>query len=115
MTREIKFRIKWGNNWHYFDCLYNESASADLSNCKRETLGQYTGIKDGNEVEIYEGDIVQFLTEERNGVVGYDEPKFCVINLEKKEAYPLIGKAVVVIGNIYDNKNLLTKNEKPTS
>lgn len=110
--REIKFRIKWGDEWYYFDCLYNESVSADLSDCKRETLGQYTGAKDGNEKEIYEGDVVQFLTREFNGVVVYDESRFCVINLEKKEAYALVGKACVVLGNIYDNKNLFTKNEK---
>ncbi len=113
--REIKFRIKTSNNeWNHFDCLYNEAVSADLGDCKRETLGQYIGIKDSNGIDIYEGDVVQFIAYERNGVVGYDAPHFCVINFEKKEAYSIVENSCVVIGNIYDNKNLI-KNEKQTS
>ena len=84
-----------------------------------ETLGQYTGLKDKNGKEIYEGDIVEkksieylFNGEEKiitwKGVVVYKAPKFI---FQGKDGYYLAGTyGFEVIGNIYDNPELL-KNE----
>lgn len=71
-----------------------------------ETLGQYIGAKDVNEVEIYEGDIVK-----SNGklhVVSYDEycAQFLFCNDEEDMGYGNLF-IVEVVGNVYDNPELL--------
>lgn len=79
-----------------------------------DTVGQYTGLTDKNGTKIFEGDIVDFSKRSDNdgyGVVVYDtdETEFEVVC---DSFYDGLGryyysKDIEVIGNIYDNPELL--------
>jgi uncharacterized phage protein (TIGR01671 family) len=79
---------------------------------KEETMSEYTGYKDINDVEIYEGDIVE-TTRTLNHIVGVVTMiKSCWYIQDGKDSYyrliPRFGTAEnKIIGNIYENKELL--------
>lgn len=74
--------------------------------------GQYTGLKDKNGKKIYEGDIVQTLCkgEKDIGKIIYEYNGFTIDVMNMNRYYGrvnLLENFVEVIGNIYDNPELL--------
>lgn len=120
MKREIKFRGKRIDNkkWVYGfladEDYINDIDSIDLSSIEVDidTVGQFTGLLDKNGKEIYEGDIIKGfdITIE----VWYSEDRACFIAEMKEpqnDMMDILGgydtERMEIIGNIYDNPNLI--------
>ena len=74
-----------------------------------ETVGQFTGLHDADGKEIYEGDIVIF-DNHLQGIsqVVYDYAGFDVDSKTYRTALrPMMNNHIRVVGNIYDNPELL--------
>jgi len=136
--REIKFRalLKDGSGWRYGVFPY---VAPEISNSiypmfkfweqfrslyQRHTLTQFTGLKDKSGKEIYEADIVTYGTEDHviNAIVGFGEEEsetsmlltgfeLIVINSADYEDGDDNDHALEVIGNIYENSELLKRGE----
>lgn len=129
--REIKFRGREQDGfWTYGDLRHEGNITGIIENgiyswVDSSTVGQYTGLKDGEGREIYEGDIVKVVDdgEESFHVVEYmsneDYPAFDLVpglNVDSNglaycEHYTDYDVKMYVIGNIHDNPELsrLTK------
>ena len=115
MSREIKFRIWDKINRMWLRCFnVNLFDIGDLPNVE---LMQYTGVKDKNGKEIYEGDIVKYKFPYDTRLKHISPVKFLEteVSFGIKDIYgneiPLYtisaNNYFEVIGNIYKNKNLL--------
>jgi uncharacterized phage protein (TIGR01671 family) len=146
--REIEFRAwdkinkEWGNlnelaNWDI--CSFtatigrgNEQypyTSFRIESCEVYEIMQYTGLKDKNGKEIYEGDILatsnndpeyDIWNKEDNGYIQvvYESPCFTTVGDWSWDLYDPDNESIYglefieVIGNIYDNPDLLLKEKK---
>lgn len=126
--REIIFRAKRStdNEWIFGWYAEIEGYYAIIDDVQNyhmidiETLGQLTGLYDNNGKEIYEGDIVAVNDTASSygyvkGVVIYNYCDFSIYLYEQEDDLPLFNfrnrNNIEVIGNIYDNKELLDETQ----
>ena len=116
MKREIKLRA-WDRkqNKMHRDSRYVLLCLADrfmpsYTNDKLDIM-QYTGLKDKNGIEIYEGDIVKFMwnNEWISPVYWTDERGWTIHSVRVWEYNLAICYGIEVIGNIYENEELLNE------
>lgn len=108
--REIKFRA-WDkiNKKMVTRNELNFSIPFDKHNNGNDILMQFTGLKDKNGKEIYEGDILK--TDDYIGITSYGYAEFFISEIKTKnyiDIYDMIEEQNgEVIGNIYQNPELL--------
>lgn len=122
--REIKFRV-WGKEEQRI--IYDAEQTYDNEPVNIPSFGmvvnlpklfdvmQYAGLKDKNGKEIYEGDILQFSNGNLGEVIwshlraGFD---VAFSNAMPEELDHSLANRCEVVGNIYENKELLEKEKQ---
>lgn len=135
--REILFRAKREDNgeWAYgyyvrlpdaagsASMIHTPARNPDESNSshfiRSSTIGQYTGLTDKNGTKIFEGDIVRYgdtihkvVFEQRNGTAYFGLVYSPIETLPFGHYQDL--RQLEVIGNIYDNPELIGGSENDT-
>ena len=119
--RSLKFRA-WANGYekwcHHIEYMgdglwlgYIDDGIGELSTTDI-IVEQYTGLKDTNGKEIYEGDIVSYRG--NNYQIKWCEASFAYIASSKNQYYwlsPSKSTVFEVIGNIHENPELLEAKE----
>ena len=97
--------------WQWEDGDWNMGGYANYEVIP-ETVGQYTGLKDKNLKEIYEGDIIKYDFNNLNYRIEFINAEFIARRFYEniEDLYPTefdFGKECEVLGNIYENLELL--------
>lgn len=126
--REILFRgkNKYCSSWivgYYYEKNGNPRIKNDYQDLEVDpnTIGQYTGLKDKNGTKIFEGDIVRDkdnpqLKGFNDYIIYFEDGSFMRQSIEWSDIGGFIfseynAQDVEVVGNIYDNPELLEKGE----
>ena len=107
----------YGDLRHHKDdvCIFEQGGTKG-EQVKRDTVGQFTGLRDINGKDIYEGDIldVSYADEDSYLEVRFVRGVFAFLwNGDLDDEFPCNAPThewAKVIGNIYDNPKLLKQN-----
>ena len=120
--RAIKFRAQdiASNKWLYGDvrhhkddvCIFEQGGTKG-EQVKRETVGQFTTLRDKNGKDIYEGDILKVGEEKTLIEVRFVRGVFAFLwNGDLDDEFPCNAPTqewAEVVGNIHDNPNMIPK------
>jgi len=97
------------------EALETKETKGKLTNPNWELM-QFTGLKDKNGKEIYEGDILKDVDQDNgrhyNSIVEFFEGMFRAISFTNStNSYPAGMENMEIVGNFYENPELLLKEE----